>query len=435
MNQSWREEYKSKLMSLQEAVKLVKDGDKIYFGTAGSVPYALADALYDRKDELNDITLFYSHCLRPFKVGKVPHFKVFTYFLSAAERDVLGTPKFDYTSFHLSQVDLWVREIAKPNVVFLDVSLPDENGYCSLGISGVTQGRTAIDCAERVIVQVNKHEPYVLGEGNLVHISEIDAIVEYDDPLVEYHAQEVTDPRFVKIANTIAEQIPDGACIQFGGGKVIDAMGDSLFHKNDLGIHTEVMNEGMMRLMKAGNVTNARKGFMPGKTVTSFMVGGREFYDFVDKNEQMYFAPLNVTNNPHNIAANDNFISVNSCLYIDLLGQVVSESINGVQYTGIGGQVDFVRGAQNSKGGKSFLTCSSTYENRQGVKGSHIVPFIPPRTPVTTSRADVHYICTEYGCVNLKLLGMRDRTRAIISLAHPDFRDELTDYAKQYGLL
>ena len=195
------------------------------------------------------------------------------------------------------------------------------------------------------------------------------------------------------------------------------------------------MTNTMMKLIKNGNVTNRLKGFMPGKSVASFMSGTREFYDYVNYNEDFYFAPLTVVNDPVNIAKNDNFVSVNCCLYIDLLGQVVSESIDGIQYTGIGGQVDFVRGAQNSKGGKSILACASTYTNREGKTGSHIVPYIPPATPVTTSRADVQYVCTEYGIVNLKTLPMKERTRAIISLAHPDYRNELEAYAKERHLL
>ena len=435
MKKNWRAEYESKRMTSDEAVKIVRDGDRIYIGTAASVAYELDAALARRANELNDITLMYSHCFKPLATAKVEHFKVITYFLSAAERTLVNTPRFDYTSFHLSQSGLWCKKVGKPTVAFLDVSLPDENGYCSLGAGGVVTSEGILESADRIILQVNKYEPYVTGRSTLIHISQADAIVEFDDPLAQGISREETDPDFLKIAELVADEIPDGACLQFGGGHVIDAIAPKLMEKNDLGIHTELMGIGMMKLIKNGNVNNKYKQIHKGETVVGFIAGNNELYEFADHNDKLYFAPLTYVNDPSVSSQNDNFISINSCLYIDLFGQVGSENINGVQYSGIGGQVDFVRGAQLSKGGKSILTCGSTFEKRDGSKGSRIVPFIPGGTPVTTSRADVHYVATEYGCVNLKELTMRERCRAIIDLAEPQFREELTAFAIKHNML
>lgn len=230
------------------------------------------------------------------------------------------------------------------------------------------------------------------------------------------------------------EQIPDGACIQLGLGGVSNAVGFGLAQKNDLGVHSELMTESIMELMKQGVVTNRRKTYLPGKTVAGFTYGSPELYRFVDHNPDLYYLPFPEVNNPVNIAKNDCMISVNTALSIDLLGQVNADNFVGRQYSATGGQVDFIRGAQMSRGGKSFLAVTSVAENRKLGRQSRIVARFPVGTAVTTPRSDVQYVVTEYGCVNLKTLSLRDRAHALIELAHPEFRPQLIDEAREMGL-
>ena len=231
------------------------------------------------------------------------------------------------------------------------------------------------------------------------------------------------------------EQIPDGACIQLGLGGVANAVGYGLKKKNDLGAHTELMSDSMMELMKLGVLNNSRKSYIPDKTVAAFTFGSRALYDFVNYNKDMYYLPFPVVNNPVNIAKNDHMISINTALSADIFGQINADNIAGHQHSTTGGQVDFVRGAQMSRGGKSFIAMTSTYTDKNGRLASRIAPHFPIGTCVTTPRSDVQYVVTEYGCVNLKTLTMKDRIRAMISLAHPAFRETLTEEAKNAGFL
>lgn len=279
-----------------------------------------------------------------------------------------------------------------------------------------------------------KTVPYVYGEENLIHVSEADAIVEADQELVE-NPELPVDETIQTISGFIVDQIPDGACIQLGLGGVANAVGYGLRTKNDLGSHTELMSDSIMELMKLGVVNNSRKQFMPGKTVASFTFGSRELYRFVDRNPDMYYMPFPIVNDPVNIAKNDNMISINTALSIDLFGQVDADNLAGKQYSATGGQLDFVRGAQMSRGGKSFIAVTSSFTDRSGQRRSRIVLQFPAGTAVTTPRSDVQYIVTEYGCVNLKPLTMRERVRAMISLAHPQFRAELTEQARAHKML
>lgn len=431
-------EYQQKLCSAEEAVKIVNSGDRVYVGTCTSVAYVLGNALADRSAELEDVTVGCANIGRELRLIGNPKFKEITYFMGVRDRAAVHEGFLDYTSFHLSQLDVWCTKILRPNVVFLEVTPMDDEGNFNFGANGVVLNKYLMETAEKVVLQVNKKVPYVLGEHNKIHISDVDAIVEADDE-VEINPRAAGNPNpgpvVAKIRDLIAEQIPDGATFQLGAGHIPASMGYALGQKNDLGVHTETIGDSIMAMMKAGVVTNKYKQLHPGKTVAGFALGSRDLYDYIDHNEDFHFMPLPILNDPYVMAQNDNFMSVNSCLYIDLTGQVASENINGSQYTGIGGQVDFVRGAQMSKGGKSFIACDSTFTNRKGETGSRIVFGIPTGTPVTTSRADVQYVVTEYGCVNLKELTMKDRVRAMISLAHPDFRDQLRDQAKEKGLL
>ncbi len=340
----------------------------------------------------------------------------------------------DYTSVHLSQVDIWCRQTQPPDVAFFEVSPPDEEGYMCYGGTGVAFHCYLKESAKKIILQINKNAPYLYGEQNLIHYSEADAIVRGDSPIPTLPNLPV-DETLQKMSEFLLEQIPDGACLQLGIGGVANAVGFGLKNKNDLGSHTEMVTDSIKELMQLGVINNSQKNFMPGKTVAAFAQGSEDLYRFIDHNPDYYFMPFPVVNNPVNIAKNDNMISINTAMSVDLLGQVCADNLGGSQYSSTGGQVDFVRGAQMSKGGKSFIAVTSTVDSKKNGRQSRIVPQLPLGSVVTTPRSDVQYIVTEYGCVNLKLLTTKDRVRAMISLAHPDFRPQLTEKAKESGMI
>lgn len=437
MEKLWKSEYAAKLTTAEAAVKKISDGDTVYIGTCSSTAYALCRALGDRGEELRDVTLTCSQIIRPLVImsGKYPDaFRVCTYFMGMQERALQKTGRCDFTSVHLSQINIFCEQTAPANVAFLEVSPPDENGYMSFGATGVALHTYVQENADTVILQVNRNVPYVYGDRAMIHVSDADMIVEADEELVENPEMPVDDT-IRTISDFLLEQIPDGACIQLGLGGVANAVGYGLQKKNDLGAHTELMSDSIMELMRLGMLNNSRKSFYPGKTVASFTFGSRRLYNFVDHNPDMHYMPFPVVNDPVNIAKNDNMISINTALSIDLLGQVNADNIGGCQYSATGGQVDFVRGAQMSRGGKSFIAVTSSYQDRRQGMSSRIVSQFPAGTAVTTPRSDVQYVVTEYGCVNLKPLTMRQRAQALIALAHPDFRLQLTEEARRFGIL
>lgn len=429
--------YDEKLTTAVEAVKLVRSGDRISFGTCSSVAYNLMRAMYQRLDELEELVIVGSNVYKPLEImsGKDPRVRLCSYFVGMQEREALaqGNHNVDYTSFHLSQIDMWVKEVARPTVAFIEVSPPDENGYMSYGASGVCLTQYAVECSDRIILSVNPNAPYVLGESNLIHVSQANCIVEDDEEI--YIVEDMPATGAIRtISEMLIDEIHDGDCIQLGIGGIANTVGYGLTEKNDLSAHSEMFGNSLMHLMKNGNIVNRRKAFHPGKTTCSFAMGSKALYQYLDHNEDVYFAPMPVINNPAIIATNENMVSINNALSVDLFGQVAADNLNGRQYSSIGGQVDFVRGAQMSKGGRSYIAMTSTFKNKKtGAKGSKIVPCLT--SPVGTSRADVQYVVTEYGCVNLKVLPMRERVHAMISLAHPDFRAELTAEAKRLGMI
>lgn len=433
MKPEYQKQYDEKLLSLDDAAKLVRSGDRVYVGTCTSIAYGLCRALGKHMEGLKNITILCSNINKPLKItdGSNPEFRISSYFMGAVERAGVKKGITDYTSYHLSQVDRWVKETAKPTVSFLEVSPPDEDGYFSFGASGVCLNTYLLECPGKIVLQVNRCAPYVCGESDRIHISQADYITEYDEDLFSVGDLPIT-PDVEKISQFLIDEIHDGDCIQFGIGGLANAVGYGLKHKNDLGCHTELIGDSLKYLMERGNITNRRKGFKPGKTTVSFALGSKALYKYLDRNEDVYFVPMPVGNNPANIALNDNMVSINSALSVDLLGQVVADNIDGVQYSGVGGQIDFMRGAQMSRGGRSYLALTSTYG---GGKGSRICARLNPGAIVTTPRSEVQYVVTEYGCIDLKALTMRERAQAMISLAHPDFRAELTKEAKQFGLI
>lgn len=433
----WKQEYQEKICTPQEAVKLVRSGDRVYAGTASSIAYRLLDALWARREELDGVVLCGGMTSRPlpfFQPQAAGHFSTTTtFFAGAGERQGIRNRQTTFTSVHLSQIETWCRETARPDVAFLEVSPPDEEGYLSYGAFGTAFHDVIRALARTVVLQVNPHVPYVYGEKNRLHISQADAVVEAEDAL-DTVPNLPLDETLRTLSGLIVEQIPDGATLQLGLGGISNAVGFALREKNDLGIHTEMFTDSMMELARLGVVTNRKKTFLPGTSVASFALGTRALYDYLDHNEALHFAPYAFVNDSAVIARNDSMISVNTAMAVDLYGQVAADCLGGRQQSAIGGQVDFVRGAQMSRGGKSFIALTSTHTKGDSVT-SRIVPVLPAGSAVTTSRADVQYVATEYGCVNLKPLTMDDRARALIRLAHPDFRDELADSAKQMGLL
>lgn len=433
--------YQDKLTTAEEAVKLVRSGDRVYVGTASSFAYTLMDALWERRDELENVTILCSMSLKPSKMFGTDHdernpFTIETFFLGARERVAHrkhGMP-LNFSSFHLSQVDLWCREIGRPDVCFLEVSRPDENGYVSFGPSGGCMYTFLMESARTIVLECNAQTPYILGdETSRMHISRADTMILTDSDVSPLPNDEV-DEISQQISELVLAEVPDGATIQLGLGKVSTAIGYGLMQRNDLGIFSELFSEPMMHLMKNGNVTNTAKGFMDGKSVFAFSLGTREMYQFMDRNSQIYNCTFPFVNNPVNIAKNKRMISINTAMSVDLFGQVAADSMGFTQQSAVGGQLDFVKGAQMSEGGKSIIALASAFE-KNGKLESKICASFPAGTAVTTPRSEVQYVATEYGCINLKHLNMADRVRAMISLAHPVFREQLIEEAKAHGLI
>ena len=435
------EVYRDKIMSGAEAAKLVKSGDRVYVGTASSFAYDMLDALWDRRDELEDVAILCSMSVRPSRMFSADHdghnpFHVETFFLGAQERIAHrkhGMP-LEFTCFHLSQIDLWCNYVGKPDVCFFQVSMPDENGMVSCGPSGGCMYTYLAENARNIVFECNAQVPYIMnGEKHLLPLSMADAIVPADYPVSPLAKDEVDDIS-QKISDLVMEEVPDGATIQLGLGKISTAVGYGLLQKNDLGIFSELFSEPMMELMKNGNVTNKNKGFMDGLSVFAFSMGSNEMYNFMDHNPDLYAGTFPFVNDPRNIAKNKRMMSINTAMSVDLFGQVAADSMGFTQQSAVGGQIDFVKGAQWSEGGKSIIALASSFE-RDGQRQSKICLNFPAGTAVTTPRSEVQYVATEYGCVNLKKLNMSDRVRSMISLAHPDFRDQLRDEAKKHGLI
>lgn len=440
MRDSLRRQFEEKTLSPQAAAALVKSGQSVYIGCCTSYARAIADAISARSEELENVTIGCSNIIPPMSFldcARPEAFRISTYFMGYEERRAWKAGRADFTSVHLGQVDQWCRHTFHPDIAFFDVSLPDDSGYMSFGASGCCMHPFIQEETDNIILQINRHAPYVTGQRTKIHISQAKHVVwaDVEKETVPGGVME-EDPETEAMSRYLLDQIPDGACLQLGIGGVATAVGFGLGTKNDLGCHTEMMSDSMMALMKAGVVNNSRPKFIPGRSVVGFAFGSRELYEFLDHNPKMFFGPFPVVNNPTNIAQNENMISINTAMSIDLFGQVAAEGMGLNQFSGTGGQGDYVRGAQMAKGGKSFLAFKSTVgTNPDGSPKSRIVPYFPPATVVTTPRSDVQYVVTEYGIVNLKHLTMADRTRALIDIAHPDCRGELTAQAKKLGML
>ena len=430
MSTDWKEHYTSHTTTAHEAVRTaIKSGDHLVFGHAVAAPVQIARALYDERDLFTNLKVFHMlyfgepwH-LRPEMKG---HVHPILNFLDKNSRPAYTERRVDFLPCHFHEVPNLLRTGGFPiDVAVVQLSRPNEEGYCSFGVS-CDYTKCAAEVAPIVIAEVNKQMPFIGGD-NLIHVSKLDYIVPTDEPLTEIPIAKI-GPTEKRIGEICAELINDGDTLQIGIGAIPDAVLQCLGDRKDLGLHTEMFTDGVMHMMRSGNITGARKTLHPYKVTSSIIMGSRELYDFVDNNEMIEMYPVDHMNDPYVVGQNDNMVSINSCLEIDLCGQVASEAIGLEQFSGTGGQVDYLRGVKRSKNGRSILAFTSTA--KEGTK-SRIVPILSAGATVTTSRNDVDYIATEYGAIRLKGLTLRERALALASIAHPDFRPELLTTIKE----
>jgi len=424
------DEYRSKLVTPEAAVAQIASGTDISMGMAAAEPPALLQALAERIEAggVRDLRLWYFHSL-PHAMMTVLRYELLDrirphcMFLSPVERMLIrrgeaeGRNPIEFVPTSFSESSRLLSEHVPVDTFITTVSPMDRHGWFTFGTAN-DYGSTVARSAKRLIVEVNPNMPRVFGES-LLHISEVDAIVEKDVPLMEVDLPKPSAEEQV-IARTVAGMIEDGACLQMGIGSLPYAVCAMLEGHKDLGIHTELMTPGLARLIQCGAVTNRRKTTFPGRSVFTFAMGNKAFYDFLDDNPSIHSAPVQNVNDPRHISKNDNVVSVNATLQVDLSGACNSEHVMGRQYSGSGGQLDFVRGAFASKGGKSIIVCPATA--KEGAV-SRIVAKLDG--PVTTPRNDTHIVVTEYGWTDLKGKTLRQRAEALVGIAHPKFREEL----------
>jgi acetyl-CoA hydrolase len=421
--------YRSKVVSAAEAVKVIQSGQRVYVGGGAGAPRGLLSALVGRTGELHEVEMV--HVLI---FGLAPHlqpehassFRHRALFVGENARAAVQSGRADFMPIFLSEIPDLFRYGALPlDVALIQVSPPDEHGFCSFGCEvGCT--KPAAQSARIVIAEVNRKMPRVLGDS-FIHFSKFTHIVEADYTLPEA-PQGGASPVHQRIGKRIAEMIPDGATLQLGIGSIPDAVLAQVGDKKDLGVHTELFSDGVIDLVSRGVITNEKKTLHPGKIVAGFLFGSQRLYDFANDNAIIELHPSDYVNDPFVIAQNDNMISINSALEVDITGQVCADSIGPAIYSGIGGQLDFVRGAARSRGGKPIIALPASAKDG---KLSRVVAQLKPGAGVVTSRGDVHYIATEHGVAYLYGKSLRERVRAMIAIAAPQFREDLEKYAKE----
>ncbi len=434
---SYTDEYKAKLCTAEEAVKLVKSGDWVDYGSNNSMPFSLDAALAARKDELHGVKVRGNLTPGPIQViecdPEMEHFVYNTWHCGSYERKMCDAGRAFFTPMLFRNLEWYYKNFLTVNVAMISVSPMDEDGWFSLsGAAGAAS--PAIMVAEKIILEVNEAMPYINGGPETkVHISKVDAVVEAGSrPLLMLPTPPVSETDKA-IAGHILPFIPNGATVQLGIGGMPNALGEMLAQSElkDLGMHTELCCDAYYSLYKAGKLTNAKKNINPGKGVFGLAIGSQELYDWIADNEQLEGYPLSYVNDTAVISSIDNMISINSCLNVDLYGQVCSETVGTRQISGTGGQLDFVTGASASKGGKSFLCMNSAFTDKQGVMHSRILPTFTGGEVITTPRTQAYYLVTEFGAVNLAGKSTWERAEALISIAHPQFRDELISSAEK----
>jgi len=433
----WKEKYPDKFAPVEKIFNNINRGDVIFIGSACAEPQYLVHSLI-RYVKSNPKAFFDAEVLHIRTLGVAPYadekfkqnFRHNSFFIGDATRDAINRGAADYTPVFLSKVpDLFYRGLARVDVVLIQTSVPDEHGYVSMGIS-VDIVKAATEMAKTVIVQVNNYMPRVHGEG-FVHIDDIDYLVPYNEPLLEY-TPESDNEITTKIGNFVSRLIEDGDTLQVGLGSIPNAVISHLAGKKHLGVHTELLSDGIVELMQKGVIDNSRKIIDRGKTVASFCMGHRETYAYVHDNPVIEFRTIEYTNDPLIIARQEHMVAINSALEIDLTGQVTAESIGRTFYSGIGGHADFMRGAALSKKGKTILAIQSTAACEVV---SRIVPFLKEGAGASMTRGDIQYVVTEYGIAYLSGKTIRERAMELIAIAHPKFRSWLIDEARKAGLI
>ena len=429
----WVDDYKKKLVTEEEAVSVIKSGNRVYISGNAATPYVLMNALASRKDELEDVELTHVLLLGedPFSKSEMEgHFRHNSLFVGPADRKAINEGRADYIPIFLHQIpDLIYSDQMPLDVAILHLSPPDEHGFMSLGVE-VLASKAAAEKAKIVIAQVNEEMPRVLGDS-FIHVSRVHKVVEVSEELPQLEKKPFSEVER-KIGHFIAELIEDGSTLQLGIGGIPDAVLSALKDRRDLGIHTEMVSDGVMEAIEFGIITGARKTFHPNKVILTFLLGSKRLYDFADNNPVFEAHPTDYTNHPFNVSRNENMVAINSAIEVDITGQVCSDSVGTYIYSGFGGQVDFIRGAAHSKGGKPIIALPSTAKNDEI---SRITPFLKKGAGVVTTRADVKYVVTEYGVAYLHGKNLQERTVALINIAHPKFRPDLIKEAKSRFLL
>jgi 4-hydroxybutyrate CoA-transferase len=430
---TWLDKYLNKRRTAAEAAKLIRSGDCVYIHPGCAEPELLVKAMIARADELRKVKIIHlltrgdADYVLPEMAESFRHVALFS---GANVRDAINQGRADIVPIFLSEIESLFSSGALPvDVALIHVSPPDEHGFCSFGV-GVDTTKTAADCARLVIAQINPKMPRTLGDS-FIHMNKIHYVVEAAEELLEFPMGEVSDVAR-RIGRHIADLIEDESTLQLGIGEIPDALLNYLTAKKHLGIHSEMVSDGVIDLIEAGIITNEKKTLHPGKILAGFVLGTRRLFDFIDNNPIFEFHPSQYVNDPFVISRNDKQVAINSAIEVDLTGQVCADSIGYSFYSGIGGQVDFVRGAARSKGGKPIIALRSTARNDTI---SRIVPSLKKGGGVVTSRGDVHYVVTEFGVAYLHGKAVRERSRSLINIAHPNFREELEKDARERNLL
>ena len=423
---SWTDLYNRRVTTAEEAVKQIQSGMRIFLTGNCSVPQVVLSALVARASEVDNVEI-----IQVLSIGSteyvsqemVGHLRVNTLFISDNVRDAVNQGRADFTPTHLSEIPrLFSSGVLPLDIALIQVSLPDEHGFCSFGVEvGVT--KTAAQHAKIVIAEVNPQMPRTLGDS-FIHVGKIDHIVPVSYPLPEVSMGEPTELS-KKIGQHVAGLIENGSTLQLGIGTIPNGVLHYLRDKRDLGIHSELFSDGVVDLYEAGVVTNEKKSLHPGKMIAGFLLGTRRLYEFVDNNPIVELHPTEYVNDSYIIAQNDKMVAINSAIEVDLTGQICADSVGTRLYSGTGGQLDFIRGAARSKGGKPIIALPSVTVTSSGQRYSKIVPTLKLGAGVVTTRSDVHFIVTEYGVADLYGKSIRQRARALIEIAHPEMQEDL----------
>ncbi len=435
----WLEKYKSKIRTAEEAVRLIKSGQRVYVHPGCAMPEILVDKMCERYTELENVEVVHiltvgsSRYVEPEYEG---HFRHNALFIGKNVRQAVQEGRADFTPIFLSEIPrLFHRGKLPLDVALIHVSPPDEHGFCSFGV-GVECTKPATEVAKTIIAQVNPNMPRTLGDC-FIHVDKFTACIEADTPIKELPQVELDISLqeanvFKKIGEYIANLIEDESTLQLGIGAIPDAVLSFLHGKKNLGLHTEMFSDGVVQLVEEGVITNEKKTLHPGKIISSFVLGTKTLFNFLDDNPRIEFHPSHYVNDPFMIAKNNKMIAINSALQVDLTGQVCADSIGTKFFSGYGGQLDFIRGASRSEGGKPIIALPSTAKNDTI---SRIATQLANGAGVTTSRGDIHYVVTEYGVADLYGRCVRERVKALIGIAHPNFREELEEYAMKQKFL